>query len=159
MAITRTQQQGEELVRVSRHDVFSNDGDDLAQRAQFSVTGFGCTYELYYHTEWDRPVLECYPEDPMSIEPSTFFKVDVKDITVADTMRLLLSKATGGAVTDFEALEMWEPWATNIDAMNYKEQTVKESEIAQFTVVTSMLNMRFEVISSTEVADAWSNQG
>ncbi len=137
MAITRTQMQSEEnkLVRVSRNDVFGDNGHDLEQRAQFSVSGFRCEYELYYHTQWDRPVLECYPEDPMSIEPSTFFKVDVENITVGDVMRLLLKNATGGVVSDFHALEICEPWNQNLNAENYKEEIVKDASIAQFTVI------------------------
>ncbi len=125
----------DKLVRVSREDVFSNDGEDLEQRAQFSVTGFDCYYELYYHTQWDRPVLECGKD--ITSGPTTFFKVDVENITVTELLRLFISAATGGAVTDFQTLEMWEPWATNIDAMSYKEETVKESPAAQFTMVLS----------------------
>lgn len=125
----------DKLIKVSQEDVFSNDGEDLEQRAQFSVTGFDCYYELYYHTQWDRPVLECGKD--ITTGPTAFFKVDVENITVTELLRLFISAATGGAVTDFQTLEMWEPWATNIDATSYKEEKVKESQIAQFTIVLS----------------------
>ena len=140
MAITRVNEQSEQnkLVRVSRDEAFSNDGYDLDQRAQFTVTGFGSQYELYYHTEWDRAVLECYPEDPNSPAPSTFFKVDVVDVTVKDVLKMLLSTATGGAVSDFIRLEIWEPWNEEVNGENYKEETVKNAPPVQFTVVTSM---------------------
>jgi hypothetical protein len=135
MAIRRNEEN--KLVQVTRNEVFSNDGNDLEQRAQFSVTGFGCYYELYYHTEWDRAVLECAPEDPASIAPSTFFKVDVENVTIGDTIKMLLSTATGGAVSDFIRLEIWEPWNQEVGAENYKDTTVKAAPISQFTVVTS----------------------
>jgi hypothetical protein len=145
MAITAK----DKLIRVSKADVFSNDGEYVEQRAQFSVTspqsggnnllwgviGFDCYYELYYHTQWDRPVLECGKD--ITTGPTAFFKVDVEDITVAELLRLFISVATGGAVTDFQTLEMWEPWAIEIDVMSYKEETVKESPAAQFTMVLS----------------------
>lgn len=137
MAITRTQQNKDKLVSVSRDDVFSNDCEHLEQRAQFSVTGFSCYYELYYHNQWNRPILMCIPHNMMSTE-STFFKVDVEDITIGEVVRLLLSKATGGAVTDFEALEICEPWLSQVDAENYKEELVKEAPIAQFTVIMTL---------------------
>lgn len=136
MAITRNEEN--KLVRVTRDEVFVNDAEYVEQRAQFSVTGFGSYYELYYHTEWDRAILECYPEDPNSPAPSTFFKVDVVDVTVKEVLKMLLSTATGGAVTDFIRLEIWEPWNEEVNGENYKEETVKNAPPVQFTVVTSM---------------------
>lgn len=139
MAIIRIQEQelDNRLVQVTRNEVFSNNGYDLEQRAQFSVEGFTTQYELYYHTQWERAVLECFPEDPTSISSSTFFKVDVENATISDVVKMLLSIATGGAVTDFQTLELWERWAREVNADNYKDMIVKDATPAQFTVVTS----------------------
>jgi hypothetical protein len=137
MAITRTRDASEQMRLVSVREIHAGEDDEnynLEQRAQFSITGIGSLYEMFYHRLWDCAIIECIPSD--WLEPSTYVKVERSDATMDEILKMFLSRATGGAVTDY-TLDFGQPWNDRVQEDNYKNCTARDSPIAQFTVVTA----------------------
>ena len=113
--------------QISHLDIFEKDDNFPEQFAQFTVQDSKCFYQLLYHKNLDRPILEAMSNDSTVMN---YFIVDSKDITIHTFLLSFIHHFSGKIVNTYEINIEWSE--NGVKEKDYTDYFIQHSPLCQF---------------------------